>query len=331
MKHLQIALPMASTMLLGAASLLHAQDTAWQDRNQVQLGYRMGWSMSLKLRNVGSLPAANNPSINGKSYGDGFVGKDDTGNAGNLTTYWGYQNPSQVVDGNSYLVMHNSNSGQIGSSSNGDTYNGLELTWQHQLDTLEPFRYGIESAFSWMSYSVKQTVTAPSSVLGADAYSLGYTPPSAPYTGTPNSGPFIPVLGTQTTGLPVTLASDFDANLYGVRLGPYLDAPFTKHFMMSLSAGLSVVLVKSSFSYTESYSTPGGTGISTSASASDFSAVVGGYINLQACVKVTDQVYLFTGMQYQPTQNYKVTAGNKQAELDFGNPLYWTLGIGYSF
>lgn len=333
MKYNQITLPLASTLLLGTTGMLHADDAdnVWPEKDRVQLGYRMGFNMSLKLRNIASPVAANNPSMTGKSYTDGFVGTDETGNAGGLTTYWGYQNAGQVRDGNKYLLLHNSGSGQIGSALNNDVNNGLELTWDHELARYKHVRLGMEAAFNWMEILVKQTCTAPSGVLGVDAFPLGYTPPSAPYTGSATSVPFMPLLGTTPTGLPMTVFSDFDANLYGFRLGPYLDVPLSKRLLLTFASGLAVTLADSQFSYTQSYTTPGGGGVLSRESTSDFDAVMGGYAEIQGTLKLTKQINLFTGIQYQASDSYKVTAGDKQAELDFGNAWYWTLGLSYSF
>ncbi len=335
MKYNQIAIPLAGTLLVGAAGILRADDSAnndlWPEKNRVQLGYRMGWNMSLKLKNIASPTAANNPSVNGKSYTDGFVGTDDTGNAGGLTTYWGYQNAGQVVDGNNYLVMHNSGNGQLGSALGNDQNSGMELSWDHELLRFKHVRFGIEAAFNWQAVSMQQAFAAPSGVLGADAFPLGYTPPSAPYTGTATSGPFTPLLGTTPAGLPVTVLANFDANLYGFRLGPYMDVPVNKWLLFSASAGATLTLVDSSFSYGQSYSTPGGTGFSSGAHVENFDTVFGGYAGVQATVKLTKQLNVFTGLQYQFSDSYTVRAGDKQAELDFGNAFFWTLGLSYSF
>src|ERR1017187_1524399 len=96
MKYNQLLFPLAGTLLVGISPMLRADDdSAWSDKNRVQLGYRMGFNMSLNLRNIAP-PSVNAASITGRSYQDGFVGTDDTGNVPGLTTYWGYQNASQV-------------------------------------------------------------------------------------------------------------------------------------------------------------------------------------------------------------------------------------------
>jgi len=93
-----------TTLLLTGISLfcdvpsLHADDTSWLDTDRIALGYRVGFNISAKFRNLGSAPLANNPSVTGLSYQDGFVGTDNTGNAGGLTSFWGYENANQVVD-----------------------------------------------------------------------------------------------------------------------------------------------------------------------------------------------------------------------------------------
>ena len=310
MNYHKFALPLAGTLCFSGAIVLQADDS-WPDQDRVQLGLRSGFNLSLKLRNVA----------------DGFVGTDNTGNGNGRTTYWGYQNASQVVDGNNYLVLQNA-SGQLGSALEEDLNPGLEVTWDHELIRRDRVHLGLESAFNWMEFSIHQTYVAPA---GENAYPLGYTPPSAPFTGTRSLAPYAPTLGTAATGLPLTVTPDFEANLYGFRLGPYLDLPINHRLLLTLSAGMTLTLVDCQFSYTQTFITPGGTTVPGSGSASDFGAVVGGYVGVQGSVKLLDHLNLFTGMQYQASDSYDITAGSKQAVLDFGNAWYWTLGLSYSF
>jgi hypothetical protein len=346
MNYDKLMLPLAGVVLFGSIGALRADDKTiasnnddkiiapsanddtWPDVNRVSLGYRMGFNMPIKLKNVGSPAFANNPSVNGKSYADGFVGTDSTGNAGGLTTYWGYNSGSQVSAGNSALILHNSSSGTIQSDMDDGPYNGIELSFDHEIGRHQSWRWGIEGAFNWMDLSVHQRTTAPAGVLGADTFSLGYTPPSAPYTGPYNAGPYEPLLGTAATAVPVTVASSFDANFYGFRLGPYLDLPVNKHLLLTFSAGLSVTIADGSFSYVESNPMQGA---ASSASASDLDVLPGGYASAQATVKLTKAINVFAGLQFQSSEDYKITAGTKQTDMDLSQSLYFTTGLSYSF
>ncbi len=328
MNYDKLTLPLAGVVLFGTLGALRAEDDAWSDNNRVSLGYRMGFNMPLKLKNVGMPAFANNPSANGKSYTDGFVGTDNTGNVGGLTTYWGYNSGTQVTAGNSSLVLHNSSSGAVGPDVDESPYNGMEITFDHEFGRHPSWRWGVEGAFNWMDFSAHQRSVAPAGVLGADSYSLGYTPPSAPYTGPYASGPFSPLLGTTATPVPVTVDSTFAANFYGFRLGPYLDLPLNKHLLLTFSAGLAVTIVDAQFSYIESNPMEG---VTSAANASDVNVLAGGYVSALATLKLSPSVNVFAGMQFESSDSYQITAGTKRAEIDLSQALYFSAGLSFSF
>ena len=268
--------------------------------------------------------------MTGLSYQNGFVGTDKTGNAGGLTTFWGYQNANQVVDNNNSLVMRSSNSGDLGSSVDNPQH-GLELTYSHEIGHSEKVRWGIEAAFNWTDFSANQSGVASAGVLAVDAFPLGYSPPQAPYTGTPNAGPFIPLLGTTPTRLPVTVSSSLEAEFYGLRLGPYLDVPISKRLLLTFSAGVALTYVDGDYKVTETYTMPSGANVSVSGHASSFSPVWGGFVGAQLSLKLSNHLSVFTGLLYQGAETYELQAGDKAAEIDLSGALYWSSGLSYSF
>lgn len=331
MNYKNLILPLVVAFFCVSNTCLRADDTTWPEQDRLGLSYRMGFNIATKFRNIGAAPLANNPSVTGRSYQDGFAGTDDTGNAGDLTTFWGYQNASQAQDGNAVLLMRSANSGAVGPDVDDSPYHGLELTYNHEFARNESWRWGIEAAFNWTDFAAHQTDTAPASVLTVDAFPLGYTPPEAPYTGPVSAGPFTPLLGTTPMQLPVTVASSLDAALYGFRLGPYLDVPLSKCLLLTFSAGLAVTIVDGEYSYAESYRTPGGTTLGSAGRASETDALVGGFVGAQLSLKLGKHVNAITSFQYQGTDSYNIKAGNKEAEVDFSGALYWTCGLNFSF
>jgi hypothetical protein len=342
MNYDKLTLSLAGVVLFGGIGALRADDKiiapnaddTWSDANRVSLGARMGFNMPLKIKNIGAPVYANNPSLNGKSYQDGFVQYDDQGQAGdtlaNATTYFGYGSGAYVTPGNAFMVLHNSSSGTIQSDVDSGPYSGMELNYDHEIGRHTSWRWGVEGAFNWMDFSARQNVVAPAGVLGADAFDLGYPPKPAPpasYTGNFVSGPG-QVLGVTAMSVPVTVASDFAANFYGFRLGPYLDLPVNKHLLLTFSAGLSVTIVGGSFSYVESNPQQG---VTSAASASHLDVLPGGYVSGQATVKLTKGLNVFAGLQFQSSDDYKITAGSKQADIDLSKSLYFSTGLSYSF
>jgi len=316
---------------LVAGLAANAQDTPWPDRNRIGLSYRMGFNVSVNFQSLGSAPLANNPSVTGRSYDNGFVGTDDTGNAGGLTSYWGYQNAGQVTDGDEFLLLRGSDPGVLGSNLEDSPFHGFELSYARELLRYRHVRLGIEAAFNAASFSVDHETTPAAGVLVMDAFPLGYSPPEAPFTGTPNAGPFTPLLGTTPVGLPVTVASRYEAFLSGIHLGPYVDVPLGKWVQFTVSGGVALTRVDAEYAYTETCVAPDGTIATGGAQASDTSWELGGYVGLTGWLRLQDHVSLFTGVQYRASGSFTLTAGDRQAELDLGSSVYWTVGLGLSF
>jgi hypothetical protein len=331
MKIRAFSLPLAGTLLCGGLVSARAQDADWPKSDRLSLGYRMAYNITTKFGNSGAPALANNPSVTGRSYVDGFVGTDDTQNVGGVTTHWGYQGADQVQDNNGLLLMRSANAGQLGGDIADGPHSSLELAWQHELVRNSTVRWGIEVAVNWGAFSARQNTVADPGVLTVDAFGLGYTPPEAPYVGLVGAGPNTPLLGVSPSALPVSVESSLEADLYGVRLGPYLDLPLCKWAALTVSAGLAVTVMDGCYSFTESYRTPGGTAVGTTGGASRTSTLWGGYVGVQLSFRVAEHWNVFTGIQYQGTGSYTVAAGDKQAEVNFGGALYSSVGLSWLF
>lgn len=310
---------------------LHADDTSWLDTDRIALGYRVGFNISAKFRNLGSAPLANNPSVTGLSYQDGFVGTDNTGNAGGLTSFWGYENANQVVDNNGYLLMRSSNPGALGSTVDNGPYHGLELSYNHELARSKKMRWGIGGAFNWTDFAASQEAAVSSGVVAVDAFPLGYSPPQPPFTGTPNATPFAPLLGTTPNRLPVTVSSRLEASLYGLRAGPYLDVPLNNRMLITFSGGLALTIVDGEYHHSESVSTPGGTTMTISDRTSKVSPELGGFVGVQGSVRLAEHISVFAGLQYQGTNRYISRVADTEAQIDFGGAIYGSAGVNFSF
>src|ERR1035441_5594854 len=88
MNYNKLPLLLLGSLLVGDSAHLRAEDTSWSDTDRFDLSYRMGFNISTKFRNIGTPALANNPSVTGLSYQNGFVSADNTGNAGGLTTFY---------------------------------------------------------------------------------------------------------------------------------------------------------------------------------------------------------------------------------------------------
>ena len=317
------------TILFGIASAIvaaHAQEapvSPWR----VSLAYRLGLNYDVEIRNRGLTPAANNPSLNGRSYADGFVGVDTSGNATDLTSYWGYQRADQVV-GDS-LVFRHSESGRIEDES--PVSHGFEVVLARQLGGSENVRWGVEGGFGFSILSVDGTDAVPAGLGSLDAYPLGgVIPPQPPYTGPQTPAIGAPLLGATATTFPLRLRSDIDASVYHFRVGPYIEIPLRERFTLGTSAGLALDLVDSSVEMDEIAPAPYGA-FSRRYRDDTVKAGFGGYINVTARYYLSEQWSLVGGAQVQVLEKVRHHIGDKAVNFGSNGAVYLVFGAGYDF
>src|SRR5436189_3509812 len=114
------------TVVLALSQAAHAQyDRDWL--YHVRAGALIGINIKANFSTSGQFNLAENLPVG--TYDDGYVRTDQTGNARGLTSYWGYQNESQVDSANHTLLMHQSTvfSSTTSGSGNDSPYVGGEL------------------------------------------------------------------------------------------------------------------------------------------------------------------------------------------------------------
>jgi hypothetical protein len=301
-----------------------------QPLNRFGLSYRAGFNITASFKNKGPSSASDpGPAMGGvdHNYDDGFNRVDISGNAGGMTWNWGYASASQIVGDT--LAFSSSRAGTINRDVAADPSSGLELTYNRQLGTCDNWRWGLEAAWNYSALSLRDKSVAGNGPLTVDTYRLGgIVPPLPPYAGT-FAGPG-PLIGDTPTRLPVTFVSKLDADVFGWRLGPYVDIPLSDRLTFSLSGGLAVLLVDSELDFHESV-TVGSSKISKSVSGSHADVLPGGYLSGAFSVAVTESLRVFTGAQYQGAGHYVHREGNKQATLDFGQSVFCMVGAAFSF
>jgi hypothetical protein len=311
--------------------------------NRVGLSYRPAFNITARFRNVGPFAGFSNPGpatsgVN-HNYDDGYNRVDSTQNAGGMTSYWGYQNASQLP-GNNTIVMTSTapNLGAASPSVGSDPQEGFELSYQRELGHQQRFHWGLEGAFGFTDLIIHDTQTLTGGFTRtSDSYSLlGITPPTLlPYNGPQTAVPGAPVIGDTPTRTVTQAAAtgyrNLDADIFSFRLGPYLELPVAKRLAVSLSGGLALVYVNSTFQFQESalpaiQGQPLYTG-----SGSHSSLLPGGYAAASISYAVSHAVDLSAGVQYMNLGRYSQIENGKQAQVDFSNSLFLTLGVGYRF
>jgi hypothetical protein len=264
------------------------------------------------------------------TYQDGYVGVDTSGNAGGVTWYWGYARADQVVGDN--LLLTTSSAGTLFKDIDKDPQHGVEITYARRLGEFKGYKWGLEGGVNYMDLDFRSRRVADPNLLSVDAFSLGsppIVPPLAPYAGSFN-GPG-PLINATPTRYPVTVVSEFNPAVFGLKFGPYIERPLTKRLSVNLSGGFALVFADGDFLVQQSVTVPG-LGTSTSRiTKSDLAVLPGGYVAGSLSWAVCDSINLFTALQYQNAGRYSHNAGDKRAEIDFSNSLFLSFGFSHPF
>ena len=338
-KHYHWAAPLTGVLVLGAGVSASAEQdnyTNLDPTNRVTLSFRLGMNIHAKFTGIGATAGPGN-------YYDGYVLTDSTGNYLGYTSYWGYQNPSQYDLGANTFAFHNpSGAGVPSSISDSDNpYPGVELTYDRQLGVKEDWhhmRYGVEVALNYMPVSMENNGSYNVSIT-TDTYGFGGVPGQIPvpghqglFSGNPGD-PVLVVPGTSapTPGGTLLTQNHFDANLWGGRLGPYVEFPLGKRLDLRLSGGLAVGLIDGSSSWQENLSLDGNNLGALSGSGDNFDVLWGYYASLNATWQINHRWGVAGGVQYQDLGTYRHNFGGRGVELDLSRSLFVELGASYSF
>jgi hypothetical protein len=350
------AIPLTGAVLFSTAVSAEQDKYTYLDStNRLTLSLRFGLNISGKFMGAGGSfnPAAapgngrRTPNGDRYNYDDGYVLKDSTGNALGLTTYWGYDNASQYNAGADTMSFDRSTATGIPSAQNADAnpYPGLELTYDRKLgekDNWHHMVYGVEAAANYMKFAFQSDNTYNATVTTTtDVYQLpGTTPPSAPFQGTFNGSPGgyslleVPLISSSSVVIPgATLLSQnhFDANLWGFRLGPYVEFPLTEKLSLHISGGLALGLIDGNDSWNETMTIPTIGTTTSSGHGEAFDMLWGGYLGADLNWQINRRWSIEGGAQFQDIGKYNHSFSGRVVELDLSRSLFVEVGVGYSF
>jgi hypothetical protein len=346
--HPRWAVPLTGVLLLGTGVSALAQleqYPALDSTNRVTLSLRFGLNIHAKFTGVGS---AGGPG----HYFDGYVLPDSTGNYLGYTSNWGYDNTAQYSQlgtvnqpPNSFAFHNPVAPAKASSPSSGDNPNlGVELKYNRQLGVKEDWhnlRYGVEGALNYMKISLNNS-SAYNTTATTEYYTFGGIPgqiPTPGHRGTFSGNPGDPVLvAGGTPGSPVNgmlqSQDNFDADLWGGRLGPYIELPFGKQqqFTVSLSGGLAAGLVNANESWKQTLTLAGGGGSSTvTGGGHNFDVLWGWYAGASANYQFSKHWGLDAGVQFQDLGTYNHSFSGRTAQLDLSRSVFVEVGVSYNF
>jgi len=318
-----------------------------QRLNRLSLSYRMGLNVSVDFRKLGGFTPLTDPgpdtgAQSDRNYDGGSYNRvDSSGNAGDLTWYWGYENPDSIQGDTIILTSSSSPATAVSNDHYDDPNHGLELSYARELYRKKNWRCGVEGAFGYSHLSVEDGRTLVNQVdVIQDTYSIPdqvFVIPDAPYRGT-YEGPAV-VIGSSPqrtrTIIPQEAIIDgrraLDADMFLFRLGPYVEFPVDEKLSLMLNGGLTLLVSGTDFSYSETVRIPGLGSQSRAAAGSESDFLVGGYIGGRVSYAVADEWSVFCGAQFQTAGRSFNHEGGKEAILDMRESVVVSIGVSYSF
>jgi hypothetical protein len=314
-------------------------------------------NMMTRFKNVGAFQPGTNPgSTNGLSdhfYDDGYNRVDSTGNQHfngvdftQGTWFWGFNSFSQVQNNgaeNGTLDLH-SVSGKGGAAPDHDeaVNFGFEMTYSRELFRKERWSAGMASAFNYTHVDRHESTTVNGSVTRlTDSYSLfGSTVPTQDNYGQDAQGnpnhtiiSDVPTRSFSTESVTVTGRRSFEAHVFGLKLGPYVEYALSPKVSVSLEGGFAMVYVGSDFQYNETLNAPDRGLVNLVGRGAHDGVLVGGYIGANITYAINEQWKMFAGAQWQDVGTYTHRAGvsREAAVLDLSNTTFVNVGFGYTF
>lgn len=307
-----------------------------------RLGAVFGMNISANFHEKGLFNIPNN-AANG-IYDDGYVREDQTGNAGDYTSFWGYDNASQYNAAAQTLSFHNTTSYSTSGDSNDKSgaFPGFDMAYGYNLWYWSHARVGWELGFDLLPISITDSHPM-SATVNQSTYNFdtgGIIMPGAPYQGgSSGQGPLLPgspaSVSSQTLSSgTVTGTRTLDLKLYTLRLGPSFYWDLGDHMGMSLGVGPAIGIVSGDYEYDEIV-TAGGVSARNTGSFGTTDVTFGGYANgtlmyhLHDFDEKTGDIYI--SAQYMPMTGATFSNGGREGHLNLGGQLYLSVGINWPF
>jgi opacity protein-like surface antigen len=215
---------------------------------------------------------------------------------------------------------------------------GREL-WSFPVFKGQTARAGLGLTFGYTDLSLNDAGTAAGLVtLTTDTYGIGAgaIPPVPPYSGTV-AGPGVVIPDTPTARAAAVVAStaaavnNVEGQIYGVTLGPFLELPLSERIIAEVSGGLAVAIADRTYSFSETVATTGAPVVSRNGSVSSADWLVGGTLKAGLGYRVSDNVGVNLGLEYQYLGTSSQNVSGKTASLDLDAALSVLVGMNWSF
>lgn len=309
-----------------------------------RVGALVGLNIGASFHSKGTFGISGNNPANG-IYDDGYVKTDQTGNAGGLTSYWGYNDASQYIAATHTLQMHatSSFSTSESGSTDGGAFPGFELAYGGNIWYWRSARVGWELGFGLLPISISENLSSSASI-NRTTYNFDtgkLKMPGAPYQGgSSGQGPLIPgkyssYSSEYISDGTVSGTQSLNVNLYTIRLGPSFYWDLSQSVGMSLGAGPAIGIVSGDYSYNEIITTPDDSvGTRNNGKINGTDVVYGGYVNGTVMYHINDNnqnADIYLSVQYMPMQDATISGGGREGQLNLGGQVYISAGINWPF
>jgi len=328
----RVLLSVALTLTAVSPPLVFGADSV-PNPHRLSVGLRFGLNYKANFSNSATTfnPVDPGPATAGANhtYDDGFVRVDASGNFGGLTSYWGYQNASQVVG--TSMEFHALGVPEA-SSITDDPQLGLELIYQRILGAAaggSSPRWGVEFGLGYTKINLQGSGSGTAPVI-TDTYPLGVVqPPLAGYQGT-STGPGA-LLGATPVRTLGTAAVDsyqkLSGRLIGLRLGPFAEWDLTSNLGLTASAGFTFAPTRLYYDFSETITLANGASYSSSGHGSKRKNLYGPYANLMLRFIRGDRWSAYVGAQVQSLTTLEQSVGTRTARFDPRTTVDFSVGI----
>lgn len=333
----RILLP--ATLALAAITPLTVSGAdAPENPNRLSLGPRFGLNFKSSFNNSAAFRSSTvNPglAIGGvdHTYDDGFVRVDGSGNFGGTTTFWGYQNASQVVGAG--LEFHAIQGSSLPARSDNPQF-GTELIYQRVMGALpNPLagRWGLEAGFGYTRLDLRNKRSGSVPVT-TDTYALGAVlPPVPPYNGT-SAGP-----GALLGATPVRTTSfasqsgqhTLSGDMFSLRVGPFAEWNLTPELSLTASVGLTLAPTSVDYDFAETDTLASGASFGATGHSSKSRLLYGPYVGAMLRYDFNTRWGVYAGAQFQSLTDLQQAIGSRTGRLDPGATLFGTVGVTWKF
>ncbi|MBL9134501.1 MAG: hypothetical protein JNK85_01470 [Verrucomicrobiales bacterium] len=296
---------------------------------------------------LGAHPAPTSPgaatggSLN-RTYDDGFNRVDGTGNAGDTTALWGYQNSTQVQGG--ALAMSSASS--PGTFEIDDAAGFLEasghLEYRGSMGPIGASDWGILLGIGYQTVGAEAegTYLTDAWVL-EDRFSTSSIPPeafpSAPYAGSADgAGPRLGSLPARSErlvpgGRTLTARWAFDAEMIPVTGGAYFETQVAGRLNAVVSAGLLAIFINADYKVYESSVIQGQPARVTTGAEGTNDILIGGFAQVGFDWALWETASLVASARWQPTERFDHGVAGRRMEMDFSTAFAVHAGFSMRF